>query len=193
MMVLTAVLMLAGCVADGGTGGGKTDVRAKAREALEAKPVEAAGAGAGASTMMADNIRMMLPRATIVAGDTACFAIKVGSFREVLAMQYTLNWDKDVLKYVAVGSFGLPFMSNENFGVNLAPVGKMTAVWIENSLKGISLEEGSAIYQVCFKAIGQAGQSSELSIGGDPTAVEVVTAGDRVWGIDAPRGRITIQ
>jgi hypothetical protein len=192
VMIFSVMAIMASCVADGGQSG---DVRERARESLKAQPVEAgqASGGAVASSVMADNIRMMLPRAAMASGDTACFAIKVGGFRDVLGMQYTLSWDKSVLQYVAVGSFGLPGMSKENFGVNLAPVGKVTAAWIENSLKGISLDEGAEIYQICFKAIGKAGQSSELSVGADPTAIEVVTAGDQVWGIDAPRGRITVQ
>lgn len=193
VMIFSVMAMVASCIADGGQSG---DVRERARESLKAQPVEAGQSGgspSGASSVMADNIRMMLPRAAMASGDTACFAIKVGGFRDVLGMQYTLSWDKAVLQYVAVGSFGLPGMSKENFGINLAPAGKVTAAWIENSLKGISLNDGAEIYQICFKAIGKAGQSSEISVGADPTAIEVVTAGDQVWGIDAPRGRITIQ
>ena len=44
-----------------------------------------------------------------------------------------------------------------------------------------------------IEAAGKAGQSSELWVSGTPTAIEVVTKGDQVWGINAVKGKITVE
>ncbi len=189
--VLIASILLAACAGDGAGKGSSSDIRKQAEDAIRAGTPS--GAPTEESASYQNNISLILPKAGLAAGATQCFDVKVASFKDILAMQYTLRWDKSVLEFAGLKEFRLPYMSNENFGTTLAPEGKLTAVWIENSLKGISLPEGAAIYQVCFKAVGNPGQSTEISVSGNPTPIEVVTVGDKVWGIEAQKGKIAIQ
>lgn len=187
--VFSVAIVLAACAGDGAN---SSDVRRQAKEALQVAP-QPTPASAAAAEAAAGNIRFFTPNATLAAGATQCYDVKVADFKNILAMQYTLQWDKNVLSFAGLKEFKLPFMGNDNFGSSLAPNGTLTAVWIDNSLKGVTLPDNGAIYQICFKAIGTPGQSTAISVTGSPTAIEVVTVGDQVWGIKAVTGRITIE
>lgn len=189
IMIWMTALFLSACA---GEGGNSNAIRQQAKEAVQAgttapAPVEEA------SPQMANNIQMTLPKGAMTAGTTQCFEVKVAAFKDILATQYTLNWDPKVLTFKEIKEFKLPFMTKENFGLTLAPNGKLSSVWIENSLKGATIPDGGAIYQLCFEAAGEAGQSSEIWVSGTPTAIEVVTKGDQVWGINAVKGKITVE
>ncbi len=190
--ILFAALWLVACNSDGSGGSSSSSIRQQAREAIQAG-TPATATQEAATQQYAQNIQFTLPKGMIAAGATQCFDVKVAAFKDILAMQYTLHWDKNVLAFTEVKGFKLPFMSNESFGITLAPEGKLTSVWIENSLKGASVPDGESIYQICFKAVGKPGQASDISVSGNPTAIEVVTVGDQIWGIQAPKGTITIQ
>lgn len=189
IIVWMTALLLGACAGDGGN---SEAIRQQAKEAVQAGTAAPAPAEE-ASPVMADNIQMTLPKGTMAAGTTQCFEVKVAAFKDILATQYTLNWDPKVLTFKEIKEFKLPFMTKENFGIALAPNGKLSSVWIENSLKGATIPDGGAIYQLCFEAAGKAGQSSELWVSGTPTAIEVVTKGDQVWGINAVKGKIAVE
>ncbi len=183
---------LTACRQDSAGNQSSAEIRRQAKEAIQNAPPAASAQPQPAQQEYVDNIQMILPKGEISAGQSRCFEVQVARFKNILAMQYTLQWDKNVLVLEEVRGFKLPFMSKENFGMTFLNDGKITAVWIDNSLKGASIPDGGAVYEVCFKAIGKSGQSSEVSISGSPTAIEVVTQGDQVWGIQASKGKITI-
>lgn len=184
--------VLTACRQDSAGSQSSADIRRQAKEAIQNAPPAALTQPQPAQQEYVDNIQMMLPKGEIPAGQSRCFEVQVARFKNILAMQYTLQWDKNVLALEEVRGFKLPFMSKENFGMTLLNDGKLTAVWIDNSLKGASIPDGGAIYEVCFKATGKSGQSSDISVSGSPTAIEVVTQGDQVWGIQAGKGKIAI-
>jgi hypothetical protein len=186
--VFALALLLTACAGDGSS----SDIRKQAKEALQNAP-QPTPAPTAVAEAAAGNIRFFTPNAGLAAGATQCYDVKVADFKNILATQYTLQWDKNVLAFAGLKEFKLPYMSNENFGLSLAPNGTLTAVWIDNSLKGVTVPDNGAIYQICFKAVGKSGQSSAISVTGSPTAIEVVTVGDQVWGIKASNGRITIE
>ena len=187
--VFIASILLAACTGDGGKS--SSDIRRQAKEAIQADLPPAAPEEENLSPT--NNIRFILPQGALASGDTRCFDVKVADFQNILAMQYTLRWDKNVLEFIGVQEFGLPFMGNDKFGLSLAAEGKLTAIWIEEALKGMTLPDNSSIYQICFKGVGKPGTATEISVSGNPTPIEVVAAGDKVWGIDAEKGKITIQ
>lgn len=190
IIVWMTALLLSACA---GEGGNSKSVRQQAKEAIEAGTATPAAPAEEAIPQITGNIVMTLPKGTLAAGATQCFEVKVSGFKDILATQYTLNWDSKVLNFKEIKEFKLPFMTKENFGIALTPNGKLSSVWIENSLKGATIPDGGAIYQLCFEATGKAGQSSELWVSGTPTAIEVVTKGDQVWGINSVKGKITVE
>lgn len=190
MMILWMTALFLGACA--GQGSDSEAIRQQAKKAIEAGTVAPATVEQP-TPQVAGNIQLALPKGTLATGTTQCYDVKVSAFKDILATQYTLNWDPKILIFKEIKEFKLPFLTKENFGVSLAANGKLTSVWIENSLKGATIPDGGAIYQLCFEAAGKAGQSSDIWVSGTPTAIEVVTKGDQVWGINSVKGKIVID
>ena len=127
------------------------------------------------------------------AGQTACVDVLVSSFQDVVSMQYTIAWDFEVLEFVNVQNFKLPYLGEQNFGTPLAKNGKLTVVWIDNSLRGVNLEDNSPIYQICFEAIGKAGSKSPVVFTQSPTPFESVSKAEKLLKVDTNNGSITIE
>ncbi len=188
MRLKIAVLALIGLIGACKQDGTSSDIRQKAKEAIQAD--------AGRDYIKRDdnqNIQLNLPKGKMASGTTQCFDVTVGAFKDIIAMQYTISWDKNTLAFSEVKGFKLPNMGKENFGTNHSSEGKLTSVWIEDALQGVSYPDGTAIFQICFQATGKAGQSTELIVSSNPTAVEIVAAGDKVLGVDAVKGKITLE
>lgn len=159
-------------------------------EAPETVPVQnsqpAAPATVGALTLMA-------PKIAASTGETVCLDITVAGCQQLLSMQYSVRWDKNVLEFKELKNYKLPYMDGTNFGVNHARDGLLTAMWIENSLQGITVADGSSIYQICYTVKGKSGQFSSINFVDQPTPFEAVNFQSqlvRVVGVD---GKVTVK
>lgn len=126
-------------------------------------------------------------------GKNTCIDITVSNFTNVISMQYTLAWDQTVLDFTGLKGFKLPGLSQQNFGTPLAKNGRLTAVWIDNSLKGVNLKDGSSIYQVCFNPIGEKGAKSPVAFVQKPTPFESVNVNEKLLKVLNTNGSITIN
>ncbi|MEL6718081.1 MAG: cohesin domain-containing protein [Bacteroidota bacterium] len=107
---------------------------------------------------------------------TVCMQIYGRQFKQVLSMQYTLKWDTKLLKYKSVQGFGLPNLSEQNFGKTQTNEGLLTFSWFDQQLRGISKADGTVLYEVCFEVVGEAGQQTYLEFINEPTLIEVSIA-----------------
>jgi len=126
-------------------------------------------------------------------GDEVCVPVSVASFQNMLSTQYTLQWDPAVLQYQGVRNFQLPFLTADNFGTQLAKEGKLTIVWIDNSLNGVQRADGTSIYEVCFTAKGKAGSATPLALTQDPTPFEAVDTREELIQINGVGGSVRVQ
>jgi hypothetical protein len=181
---LILIGLFCGCAQDGSS----SDIRQKAKDAIQAKSEQ---------TFVKEgdnqNIQISLPKGKIDSGGTNCFDVTTGSFKAILAMQFTISWDKNILAFSEVKNFKLPNLGKDNFGTTFANEGKLTYLWIEDALQGVNLQDGTALFQICFQGIGKKGQSTDLILNGNPTPVEIVGVGDKVLGVQTNKGNITIQ
>ena len=95
-------------------------------------------------------------------------------FVDLVSMQFTMKWDKNVLDFQAVRGFNLPYLGKSNYGAHRSAEGELTFVWIDNSLKGVTKDDGTVIYEVCFSGKGDTGQASPFQFANAPTLIEVV-------------------
>jgi hypothetical protein len=130
---------------------------------------------------------------TASTGENICVDIATADFREIISMQYSLRWDKDVLEFQEVRGFGLPFLSHQNFGAHRVKEGILTFVWIDNNLKGIDLPDGSAIFKVCFLVKGRGGQSTSVAFSPQPTPFEVVNVREEVLPLNGVEGSVSVR
>lgn len=101
--------------------------------------------------------------------------IKVDSFDSVLGLQFSVDWDENVLAYDSVGNFGLAEFSSSNFTVNFMDNGKLGFAWFDDraqGLQGETLADGTTLFCIFFKVVGDAGTSTSILIADDPVPRE---------------------
>ena len=112
--------------------------------------------------------------------DLVCVDFNVSGFDALRSMQFTVNWDPGQLQFESIipnndvrnlgpESFGLP--TNPNIGA-----GNMTVSWsFANSTgEGITLDDGTLFFQVCYRIIGECETTAPISFSGNLTNVEVI-------------------
>ncbi len=109
-------------------------------------------------------------------GETVCVAVKTKDFEQILSMQYSMNWNPNILKFKEVRNYGLNGMSIQSFGAHMVQKGTLTFSWYDPALHGFSRPDGTRLYEVCFEAIGDAGSKTRFEFSGNPTQVEVVNS-----------------
>lgn len=132
---------------------------------------------------------------TVKSGEEFCVDVQVTNFIDVISMQYSTNFDSKVLEYVKVKNSSLKDLSIKP-GVNFARApnenNTLRLTWFVQDLQGISLYDGSTIYQVCFKAIGE-GSETEIDFAEKPMAGEVgIKSGNSFIPAQAEFGAVNI-
>ena len=115
----------------------------------------------------ADSV-FITPNQTIV-GDQVRVDFPVATFDQIVCLQYTMNYDSDILQFESIGNFNLPDLNESSFG---QPVdGIITFSWFDLTTLGVTRADGESIYSVFFSMAGGAGVS-DLFIDGSLTEVE---------------------
>jgi len=107
---------------------------------------------------------------------TVCMQVYGREFKQILSMQYTLKWDTKLLRFESIQGFGLPNLSEQNFGQKQTDEGLLTFAWFDPQLQGINKSDGTVLYEVCFDVVGKAGQQTFLEFVNEPTLIEVSAA-----------------
>ncbi len=138
-------------------------------------------------------IHFTVGSASVTSGGTTCLDITTRDVTDILSIQYSMNWDPKVLQYEKVQAFGIENLAAQNFGATTADKGELATSWYDPSLEGITMKDGSVLYQVCFKAIGEAGSSSEVRISGVPVIKEVSNKKGQILGLSSKKGMVTVE
>ena len=104
-------------------------------------------------------------------GDEVTVSVTAYGFSDMLGMQFSINWDPGILQFVSVGDFNLDDLSPGLFGTPLngtAP-GVLTTSWLDNNLQGISVPDGTAIFNLTF--IKLTDDVGFIAFSGSPTPI----------------------
>lgn len=126
-------------------------------------------------------------------GSTVCVNVTAADFKNLLSMQYSIKWDPAVLAFENVQGFKVPFLNINNFGAHKKAEGILTCVWIDNSLRGVNLPDGTAIYQLCFKVKGNIGSGTAIQVTPKPTPFEAVDVNEKVNSINGVDGSVVVK
>lgn len=131
---------------------------------------------------------------TVSPGETMCIEVSVSNFTDIVAMQMSFHWDPTVLQFNNVGAFNLPFLGNFSFGQGFVNQGDLLLSWYDGGGNSQSVPDGTMIFEMCFTVIGQPGDNTAITIDGDPTPIEVVSAagGGTDVGLDQTGGSVNI-
>ncbi|MDX1941008.1 MAG: cohesin domain-containing protein, partial [Saprospiraceae bacterium] len=110
-------------------------------------------------------------------GEQFCVDITVKDFTDIISMEFSLQWDASVIDFEGVQGFGLPNFNGTNFNTSLAGDGKLSINWLfaqcGANATGLTLNDGSTIFQLCFRAIGGYGKTSSITLSSDPRPINV--------------------
>jgi hypothetical protein len=91
---------------------------------------------------------------------------------DVTSAQFTLAWNPAVLRFSDVGNFGLSGLTAGSFGLARKAEGKLAFSWNDSGAAGMTLADGTAIFEVSFEVTGAPGSVSALSLTDVPTLRE---------------------
>ncbi len=90
------------------------------------------------------------------------------NFNNVTGLQFTISWDPTQLQFNGTSGYNLSTLNSSSFNETDASSGILTFAWVESSLQGITLLNGSSLFQINFTLIGS-DPTFELSITDSPT------------------------
>jgi len=126
-------------------------------------------------------------------GDLITVDVNVGDFNSVVSMQYSMNWNPSILQFEKVQGFQLKELSATNFGAEQAKEGNLLMAWYDPSVRGVFLNQGTVIYQVVFRVIGEDTSKSRIRFSGKPLLIEVMQADGTPLPFNNSNGSFTFQ
>jgi len=139
------------------------------------------------------------PDTVVQVGNEVEIAVSLNNIDTLVAMQFAMEWDESVVNYIGVENFSLP--PNQNNFV-LSNSGKLRFIWYDQTsaaASGVEIDENQILFKVRFLIVGQGGDVSDISFGGDddgvgtPFVVEAIGAGSTVLSLSFEDGSITID
>lgn len=145
------------------------------------------------SSVAYSQINLDLTNINAVPGTSFCVDFEVPEEFTVFTMQFTIDFDPQVLQFDQVTGFNLPSLSVSNFGTANAANGVLTFSWFNFSATPVTIAAGTTIFQLCFTVIGNAGDGTTITLGDDPTPIEITQSlfGGNV-GLNQSGGEVTV-
>ena len=98
--------------------------------------------------------------------------LKANNFEEIVGMQFSLNWDPTILEFTSLGEFGLEGMGANSFNTGPVENGELSVFWVENSVQGATLPDGSQLFSLIFNKLSEV--PTQLFIDNSPTKIEFI-------------------
>lgn len=102
-------------------------------------------------------------------GDQVCVNVVVADFTDILSTRYFIQWDSTVLDFNNTQAYNLPNLGAGNF--TLVNNSRLLVNWeapngdcSDPTATGVTVADGMVIYQVCFTALGEYGNATEIII-----------------------------
>ena len=107
-------------------------------------------------------VAFIIPDARVVKESLIGAEIRIKTRDSISALQFTLEWNPDILQFNKVDSIKLPDVSMDIFGVNNTATGSLKFLWLASAADGVRFTDSFTIFKVFFKAIGAKGASSAV-------------------------------
>jgi gliding motility-associated-like protein len=117
----------------------------------------------------------------------------VSNFSNVASLQFPIVWDPNVLEFVSVTNINetaLPGLNINFFGYNPSQPGKLAFLWFESNFSGITLDDGTRIFSVNFRA--KQDGTTEVAITDDPPGIEVTDPSEEELGLTPQNGTVVV-
>ncbi len=86
-----------------------------------------------------------------------------------------MEWDESKLQFQSITGLNLVHLTQSNFGTGQTANGILTLSWFDQDVEGVTLPDGTVIYQVCFTAVGanNCNATTAFNFTNSPTVIEV--------------------
>ncbi len=126
-------------------------------------------------------------------GEIVCIPVQVNDFAGITALQYSITWDASKLHFYGVQNFDLPYLSINSFGINDENEdGILRFSWYDQSVQGISVSNGTAIFEICFEVIGSS-DIAYVNFTDSPMPIEAINANNNPIAVLTTSGIISIS
>lgn len=120
-------------------------------------------------------------------GEIVCLPVYAQGFFNIVGYQYSLEFNEQVMTFHHSQNYNLPDMGAANFNMYLP--GVLATAWTDPEVNGITRENGTVLFEVCFTAVGDVGTSTSLTPGGtlppDVGGAGVYDLeGNNLWNLD---------
>jgi len=131
---------------------------------------------------------------TVDAGGQVCVQFTSQGFTNIAAAQFTLNFNSNVLEFTGIENINWPGASQGgNFGTTMAGNGVITFVWFDQNAVGVNVPDGTVLFELCFDAVGNGGQMSQITFGNNPRPIEFSDSDGNVVDFSSTPGKVTLQ
>jgi gliding motility-associated-like protein len=138
------------------------------------------------------SVRLIGSDETAMNGEVACVKISVNGFTDVAGMQFSMNWDVSFLEFTGFQNFNLSGLNDGSFNLDNVAEGKIPMQWLDPSSAGITLPDGTVIFEMCFRVLGTTGSRS-IRFTNDPLEIEVVDSDDNTKTFSKKDATITVM
>ncbi len=114
-----------------------------------------------------------LPPGPFEPGQYVCATFTVTDFDSITSMQWTINFDPNVLEWDATLPCSVPGLDAFNLPTYGVESGFIPFQWFDADANGVDLDDGECIYDICFNVIGNPGDCTDIFIDGTPTSIAV--------------------
>ena len=121
-----------------------------------------------------DVFRLSVPNQIVESGDYFCLPITADNFNDISGIQFTLQWDREVLQFEHVNEDNL--LGEVSASEEALADAYIRYVWVTTNNTGETFPDGTVIGEVCFTAIGEPGSSTFVQFVDDPIPLEVIDA-----------------
>ncbi len=105
-------------------------------------------------------------------GEQVCVNVTTANFQDILSFQFSLNWDASIVQLTSFGQFGITDLTTGNF--QQTTPGEIGVSWFHNSTIGVSVPDGTSLFQLCFEAHEVNNATSNLVFSNSPSPIEMV-------------------
>ena len=149
--------------------------------------------GASTPVPLATGPTLTAASTTAQVGNDICVAVTAKDFNRILSMQYSMKWNRNVLRFKAVEQFGLPGMTAANFGLQNTAKGLISFSWYDQNVRGIDAPDGTTLYELCFEVIGEAGNKGYVQFTDYPTPTEIADSNSNILNATKETGIVTVR
>ena len=101
-----------------------------------------------------DTLNLDISDITITGDEIVCLQIEAKNFKDLVALEFVLNFDPNKLQYESAQNFNLNGLANSigEPGVGNNPDGQLKVVWLDSQIEGVSLADGTVLFEICFSS-----------------------------------------